>query len=261
MVATRALGRGFAEVAVFQGTLQPGHIDPTAGTPLALTIEVLTRALLAPQVQQDVPRAAIKATGAGAMAQDADVGHATHIEHGARLAIGPKAGLVKRHHQGGTLAAGGQIAVAQIRHHVYTGEFSQQSRVIELPGVTQIRAVTHRLPMRADGPHAARTDARLAHQIGHHLRLHLGQLDLHQRGTMQLVGSARVEVQKRLPEGLLPRRVHVAYAMPLATGSQLHEHAVDAVHRSARHQADVAFYRPSRIRCHGSPHSKWAMAT
>ena len=88
-------------------------------------------------------------------AQYGQIGHAADVEHGDGLAGLAKHGLVEDGHQGRALSAGGNVAAAEISHHVNLCKFGQQCRVGQLQGVAAaielLWLVPHRLSVGADG--------------------------------------------------------------------------------------------------------------
>ena len=108
----------------------------------------------APGVNQGIAGTAVKAQDM-IQTHGGEVGDAADIECGHAFHRTSEHSLMKGRHQGRSLAASGDIAAAEIGHHVNAGEFGQQGRVVELQAVTgvvkQLRAVPHGLAVCADG--------------------------------------------------------------------------------------------------------------
>jgi len=58
---------------------------------------------------------------------------------------------VKRGYERRALAAGGNVAAAEIGDHAHAGQLGEQRRIADLRRIAPLRAVTHRLAVAAGG--------------------------------------------------------------------------------------------------------------
>ena len=111
---------------------------------------------------------------------------------------------MKQRDQRRALPARGDVAAAEIRHHVDAGQLSQQGRIVQLQGVPgtveALRPVTDCLPVRADGGHCAGPLAGLRQQHAHHTGIDPHQSVGGECRAMQFVVPARIECQQLGPK-------------------------------------------------------------
>ncbi len=181
---------------------------------------------------------------AGSGRQQGEIGDPADVQHGARRGAAEDVAMEGRH-QRGTLAAGGDVAAAEVADDVDTAGLGQQRPVVELQreagAVELARAVTHGLAMRADGADGVRFDVRLGEQATHHVGLQPRQRIGREGGALQLVGARCVQRQKLGAECRRHGDVGVGHHVRgrVRAGAEIHQHAIDAVHRRAAHQTDI----------------------
>ena len=197
---------------------------------------------LAPVVHQRIAGPAIKPQHAAVRAQHAEVGDAANVQHEYRLTRSPEDTLVKGGHQRRALAARCHVAAAQIGHHGDTGSFGQQGGAEQLQGVARavefLGAVAHGLPVGAEGADGAGRQAAALQQRLHHLGIGARQRVACKGRAVQFVVAGGVESQQLGAQGGRKGGAGVV-ADPHARAGEVGQHAVDAVERGARHQADV----------------------
>jgi hypothetical protein len=122
---------------------------------VAVGVEGLLAVLLAPGVHQHVGRPGVEALDPAIGMQQRDIGNAAEVEHRTGLPRLREAGGVEGRHQRCALPAGGDVAAAEIAHHVDAGQFGQPCAVEELQrvarAVVQPRLVAHRLTVGTQG--------------------------------------------------------------------------------------------------------------
>ena len=150
-----------------------------------------------PVVEQDIGWTAIEASDRAPAGQQAQVRNAAQIEHGDVSSRPSEQRLMKRWHQRCALPAGGDVARAEVRHHVDVGEFRQQSGLHDLQcvprAVESLRAMAHRLAMRTNRAHVARRDTGLDQHHGDHFAIQACQCIAGQCSAVELVRAARVQ--------------------------------------------------------------------
>ena len=150
---------------------------------------------------------------------------------------------MEHRHQRGALAAGGDIAAAQVADHVDGGQFGQQRAVEQLhrvaAAVVQAGLMAHRLTMCADRADRRSRRGALLEQPRDHLGIGPGHRIGGQRAAVQLVGAAGLQRHQLFTPCRRKRLVHMCdQCLPAAVGADAAQHAVDPVERGARHQAD-----------------------
>ena len=109
--------------------LQQPWAGHAAGGPFAVSIVRLPGVTFAPQVKQHVGRAGIEAANRLSGHQYGNVGHAPQVQYRAWL-VAAKYRSMEGGYQGGTLAAGRDIACAKIGNDIDAGQFGQQGGCI-----------------------------------------------------------------------------------------------------------------------------------
>ena len=104
-----------------------------------------------PRIQQHVAGAAIEAAGRLSRRQIGQVGDAADIEDDAMSRRVAEHCIVESRYQGRALAAGRDVAAAEVGHDRDAGQFGKQCRVVELQRVAMLGHMPDRLPMTADG--------------------------------------------------------------------------------------------------------------
>ncbi|MNN30627.1 hypothetical protein D3C81_1442810 [compost metagenome] len=152
--------------------------------------------------------------------------------------------MMQRRHQWCALAAGGDVAAAEVRHHVDAGEFGQQRRMLALArvadAVVQAGPVPDGLAMRADGSDRGGWHAGLAQQRGHACGVDPGQRIGRQCLAVDLVLARLLQGAvcgaQRLGEGFAGGG---QYLRPRA--AEIDQHRIGTIHAGAGHDADIAF--------------------
>ncbi len=183
-------------------------------TPGAILVIGLAGVLLTPGIHQGVAGPAVKTQGRMRGPQDADVGHAPHVQHHHRFLRAFKQGLVEGWHQWGALPASGHIAAAKISHHVNARQLSQQGRCVELQCVTQFWPMANGLTMGANGADLGRRHSGSGANRLHHLRATFHQILRGQCGLVQFVRTGCVERQQDAFEGGIQRLVSMGQRAP-----------------------------------------------
>ena len=110
-----------------------------------------------------------------------------------------------------------------------------------------LRAVAHRLAMGAYGGHVAGLQLAACQQIGHHCGIDPHQCIGRQGGAVQFVVTGGIEGQEFSAKCVRERPTcagqHHGWVNRV---SKVREHAVHAIERSARHQADEQLARLHR---------------
>jgi len=151
-------------------------------------------------VHEGVARAAVPAAHIPCGCQHAQIGNATDVEDGYGGVGSTENPMVKRWNQRSALAAGCQIACAEVRHHIDATELGQQSRIVQLQGVAravvQEWLVTHGLAVGANRGDAGGRCACIGQQLCHDGRIGAGQAVGCQRSLVQLVWTALVQAEQ-----------------------------------------------------------------
>ncbi len=118
-----------------------------------MTAVIVTSSLVAfdPGIHQEISRAAVEAAHRLARIEVGQVGDAAEVEDHTVLARVAEYGGMKGRHQGRALAAGGDVAAAEIGDDGDPAEFGQQRRIVQLYGVAGGRLVADGLAVAADG--------------------------------------------------------------------------------------------------------------
>jgi iron-sulfur cluster insertion protein len=240
-IAAGALRRRQREERVGQQVVEECLVHAARRGEVPVGIERLPEMALRPQVEQHVARAAVEADNLAAAAcagQRGDVGDAADIDHGACLRCAEDRSVECRH-QRRALAAGGDVARAEIGYDVDAAEFGQQCWRVELDRVAELGAMANGLAMGADGAHPGRIDAGGREQRTHRLRAGACQVGCGKRGAMQFVVAGGVQCQQCLAQRRRERLVGVCQRARLRT-REVGQHRIDAVETGAGHQSDEA---------------------
>ena len=135
---------------------------------------MLIRVLQTPCVHQHIARPAVKTQNSTRCRQNTDVGNAADVQHQHACIRLAKHTLVKCRHQWRTLASCRHITAAKVSHHVNTGAFSQQGRVVYLRGVAKGGLMPHGLTVRAYGLDVFCRQTGIAQQRVDNFCIHLG---------------------------------------------------------------------------------------
>ncbi len=246
--------------------------------PAAVLVVAPAQVPLAPEVEQQVAGAAVEAGDATVGVQQRQVGDAAEVEHGHLLPRQGEAGGVEGRHQRCALAAGGQVAAAEVADHVDAAGLGQRSAVVELHGVGlrdpgRRRAVPHGLAVRADRAHLGGGHAGCGQQRGDGVGGEPDQRAGGQRCAVQFVVATPGEREQRAAQVVGQGRMTVRAdraVQPAGTVVDLGEDGVEPVERGARHQADVQRHRfrpgrrvrarPASIRAAASAPRCWSSA-
>mmetsp|Transcript_49002 Transcript_49002/g.115063 ORF Transcript_49002/g.115063 Transcript_49002/m.115063 type:complete len:255 (+) Transcript_49002:2072-2836(+) len=212
-------------------------MHPAAGCPGAVGVEGGATMAGDPAVHQAVGRPGVEAAGAPIGEQQAQVGDAAEVEHGHVLARHAENGPVEGRHQRCALAAGRDVAAAQVADNIDASLLGQQRAVQQLGRVALDAAgpVAHRLAVGTDGANlAARRGGgfeQLGDQVGIVARHRVGG----QCGAVQLVGARGVQREQFIAQCRGERGVDMASD---GQPGSVEEYAVDTVERRARHEPD-----------------------
>ena len=117
---------------------------------MTVFVERLAEMALRPFVEQCVRRPAVEAAHAAGRVQNRDIADAAKIADHARFVFRAEHGGVKGRHERRALAAGGDVAAAEIGDHVDVRHFREQRGIVDLPRVAFFRPMPHRLAVHAD---------------------------------------------------------------------------------------------------------------
>ena len=154
---------------------------------------------------------------------------------------------MKRRHERGALAAGRNVAAAEVGDDVDAAQLGEQRGRVQLDRVAAVversGPMAHRLAVGRDGAYRAALDAARDEQRRDDLRIEPRQRIGGARAARQFVVAASVECQQLAAQRRVERAVFMSddaqrKAIGIG-GAQVDEYTVDAVERGARHQADV----------------------
>ena len=147
--ATAAFRRRQGEPRFGAQALEQRGVDGSAGGECAVRIERRAVVAFAPRIHQGVRGAGVEATHVAVRRQQREVGDAAEVEHGAVFARVVQHRSVEGGHERRALAAGRDIAAAEVGDGVDAGAFGDDVAVAELPGEGMPRrgAMAHRLAM------------------------------------------------------------------------------------------------------------------
>ena len=266
-VATGALGGAQTKIRFGHQGVQQGWDDPPAGGPLPLVVVTFALVVLDPAVQQRVGGASVVAadmdgragTCAG-IAGDADArggwragicGSGTAVDHRqigdaaqvqdaeAPWMVCKQVGMEGRH-QGGAVAAGGDVGAAQVGHDIDAGALGQARGVEQLQAPVFGRSMTHGLAVGAQGTDAARRQAGLLQQGTDAAGIEIGQCLAGQGGAAQFVVGWVLQGGELLAQGFRHGQEGVAQGgTDVPFGGEGEHDAVNTIHAGAGHQADV----------------------
>ncbi len=132
----------------------------------------------------------------------------------------------------------GNVAAAEVGHHIDVAQFGQQRRVVALAGKTEFGTVADGLSMHAHQVHVGRRLAGLQQQLRHTVGVMHGQRIGGQGFAFDLVGAGGLQghqVRAQMGgEGHVSRRQRGGDRLAIEGGQD----PVDAVKTGAGHQAD-----------------------
>ena len=200
-----------------------------------------------PGVHQHIAGAGIETPGLGGRRvfrllcrrQHADIGDAADIEHHAGGSFVGKQRLMEGGHQRRALAAGGQVAAAEVADGKNAAQFGQQRQIGELDAVAVLRGVAHGLAVAADGGDVLRFEPLRGEQLGDGLGVQAAEFLRQQAAAVDFVVAAVLQFEQALLErvGIIDGAVRQR-ALP-AAAVHAHQHGIDAVHAGAGHQSDI----------------------
>ena len=146
---------------------------------------------------------------------------------------------VERRRERRALAAGGDVAAAEVGHHADAGQFREQRRVADLRGVAALGTVPDRLAVAADGAYGRRRRVRFGQHGGDRIGVALRQFVAGQRGALDFVRAAGIQRQQFALQRARSKG-RCAFASSARPGAgEVRQHRIDPVEAGARHQADV----------------------
>ena len=146
---------------------------------------------------------------------------------------------MERRRERRAVAAGRDIAAAEIGDHVEVGKLGEQRRIVELARVAALRTVPDRLAMHADRANlVARQPGRTLQLMAAH-RIACDQRVRRGRFAVDLVVAGLLQREQRVPQRLREADECFRKHDRCAAGLETHGDAVDAVHAGSRHQPEV----------------------
>jgi hypothetical protein len=109
-----------------------------------------------PAIQQNIAWTGVVARDAAVGVQHADVADAADVDDDPRRARRAEGGGVEGRHQRCALAAGGDVAAAEISDDVDARQFGQQRRIVRLAREAEFGPVPHGLTVDSNGCHRSR---------------------------------------------------------------------------------------------------------
>jgi len=240
VVAIQRFRRPLGEERGGKQLLNHGVVDPSGRGQPAPGIHRLSGMGAGPVVEQGVARPGVKGEHRAVLvipgADPGDVRHPAHVEHRqrARHAGGERHVIQRR--QGCPLAAHRDVGGAELEDHGNAQGVGEELTVAELPSLAPIRAVQHRLAVKAHHVHVRRRQTLRRHQPPH--RLHMAQRQLaadgRRAGPRPAPQQRPQAIAKGVVIGLQRRRSEPLH--PTAVGD--HQRRIDAIEGRAAHQAD-----------------------
>ncbi len=137
------------------------------------------------------------------------------------------------------LAAGGDVAAAEIRDHVDMREFGEQGRVVGLARVAALGAVPHGLAVYTDRVHVGGAQVGGALQLVAADRVARGQRIGGQRFALDLVAAGLLQREQCLAQRIGEAHEGFGQHGRRFAGREAHGDAVAAVHAGAGHQPEI----------------------
>lgn len=146
---------------------------------------------------------------------------------------------MERRRERRAVAAGGHIAAAEIGDHVHLGQLGEQRRVVELPRITALGAMTHRLTVHADRVNLVARQPRGALQFMAAHRVARDERIRRERFPVDFVVTRLLQREQRVAQRLREADERFREHDRRLAGLETHGDAVDAVHAGSRHQPEV----------------------
>ena len=206
---------------------------------------------LDPAIEQGVGRAGVEADDCGRgllRVDDGEIGNAPQVEDAVAALQARKDMGMEGRHQRGALAAGGDVGAAQVGNDIDAGGFGQARGVKQLQGVALGGHVAYGLAMGAQRAHLPGRDAALLQQLLHAFGVEVCQLLTCARGGSQFIGGRVLQGRELTAQRL--RHGHEGAGQGLANPALVIEgdqHAIDAIHAGAGHQAGVYLVRVGEV--------------
>ena len=223
-------------------------IDLASPRRLAIAIHRLPRAFQHQIVEERIARTGIEGDGIAFARQEGDVGDAADIQHGNGKLEMRRAGeraMIGRH-QRCALPAGGHVSRPHVPHHRNAERSGERRAIADLHGEMTLRAMQHRLAMKADDIDMAFVETIGLEKVDHGGTMAIGDdgMGLRQHaGTCCAIGEPHRFIERgaqgapfivTIGERCTRPLAHVALAVGFDEGD------VDTIHRCARHQADCS---------------------
>ena len=243
LFAAGALGRRQREPGLVEQPFQQSAVDLAAGGERAVGIERLAGVAQAPGVEQRVGRAGVEAAHVALPRQQGVVADPAEVEHGPILVCRTQQRGVEGRYQRCAVAAGGDIAAAEVGHGGDPGALGDHVAVADLQGERRVavRAVAQGLPVRTDrrdlrGRHAGFVEQgqrRIGKRAGD---LHVEPPQFVQRGQLAALAERDQALAQRRCPGVGTRRAQAQAGRAGAIG-EFDQRGVDAVGAGAGDQA------------------------
>ena len=244
-IAPRALRRRESEVGlVEQGGKKP-VVDGSAGCPCTFGVEPVAGRRVAPVIEEGIRGPAVEADRVTLAVEERQVGDAAEVEHRDRRGWASEHRAVEGRHEWRTLAAGGDVATAEVGDDIDAGQLGEQRWRVQLNGVAETvelaRTVPDGLAVATDRGDIRARDRGVPEQSIDQRRVFAHQGIGRERAAMDLVVAAPVQrqqlVSQRGREIALRMTEHVGQDRPVDV-LEGGDDGVHAVERSPGHQSD-----------------------
>ena len=139
-------------------------LDLAAGRPLPVPIKVFAALQVNPGIEEDVPRAAVETGDRLARLDQAEVAEPADIQYRAIARLLAEQGFMKGWNQWSALAAGSDIAAAEVADDRDVCQLGEKGRVADLNGKASGGFMANRLAMATNRPNVLRLEVLLIQQ-------------------------------------------------------------------------------------------------
>src|SRR5690606_17622595 len=133
---------------------------------------------------------------------------------------------VEGRNQRGALAAGCDIAAAEVGNDVDATALCQQSRGVQLNGVAQLGAVSHRLAVCSYGAYVCGRYCAAGQNVVHCCGIEFCQALRSQRGASELIMTRSVQCQQLFPQRCLQGKRFASKHAPVTVFTYIEYHGI-----------------------------------
>ena len=238
-----ALRRRGAEIRIAHQQREQLRRRLAGSRPAAVGVVVHPAVAPDPLIEERVAGAGVEPDDRRARAgrQVGDVGDAADVDDGAAGPGGVKQPVVKGRHQGRALAAGGEVARAEIGHGRDAGALGDDRRVahLERERLFGLRVMAQGLAVAADGADGGFVRAGLLQHRACGAGEKLAESRVQRAYALDRAVSRLAEKMDFIADGGGDGRPVRGHQREPAVGGDGGEHGVNAVHAGSRHEADV----------------------